>query len=216
MRLVFLACLLLSACALQRGRISTPQGTVVGVKDGTPAKFDSVLDTETLSLPVGTTIITTRTEAQPAVLATETTPGREAAPARTEQRVVLSEASTIRRERVDTHADTGSPDATIAKARIQAEQNRWLLWAAIACVPIAIFFVYIKYPTPALYVGAAGVLFFIAWQVAGLPEWVKFVGFGGLIAGVVMWRAHERGLKNADSAGMKPDTPEPKQAPTVP
>lgn len=200
MRLV-LFCLLFAGCAFQRGRIITPQGTVVGVKDaGKPAQIATVDDRGTLEIPAGTKMTVTKTEAVPATAQ---------APAKPAQEVTsydFSQPTRFEQVKVAVNADTGTVDTSIAKHRIDVEENRWLLWASLACIPLAALFFYLHYPTPAFYAIASAVVFFVAWQIAGLPEWIKFLGFGGIIAGVVMWRAHERGLRTGAAA---PEAAEP-------
>lgn len=187
MRALVLICLLLSGCALQRGRISTPLGSVVGVKDaGAPAKFDSSLGVESLALPVGSTIITTRTDAQPAVAATETTPAREYQPAQEKTEIVLSAPSELRKNTTTTHADTGVIDTTVAKHRIDVEDRAWLKWAAIGMLVAGVLLKSVLPQWPAISNGLllSAALAFASWKLAEIPAWLWAAGLviGGALA----------------------------------
>lgn len=200
MRFAILAALTLSGCSLiHRPTITAGATKVVGVQDGKQATLNQSTAAEVLAIPEGSTITMTKHEAQPAIAATETSPAFAPAPAFEQVDVRLSKATEWRRNATAVQANTGTIDTSLAQHRIDVEENRWLLWASIACIPIAIFFVYIQYPTPAMYSGAASAIFFVAWKVADLPSWFWALGGAGLVAAFCIWRAHERGLKTTVS-----------------
>jgi hypothetical protein len=97
-------------------------------------------------------------------------------------------------------ADTGTVDTSIAEKKIEAGESRPLLYAALACLAGAGFFIWAKYPTPALCCGAAAIILFLAWKLAGLPEWFYVVGLLAAGAGVFLYIGHEKGEKTAKSA----------------
>lgn len=90
-------------------------------------------------------------------------------------------------------ATTGTVDTSVALRRVDNAARMPLLYAAIGAAVGAAGFLFLKYPTPALLCGAASVVFFIAWQAAGLPAWFWVVGAVALAGGVALWLGHERG-----------------------
>lgn len=176
------------------GSIKTPSASVVGVKDaGKPATIDSTNTGEVLEIPKGTTVIVTRTEAVPA---TEKTPYLPAV----ERFEYKFDSPTVwKRNDAKVTASTGTTDTTIATKRIEAEESRVLLYAAIAAMVGVGIFMWLQYPTAAFICGGASVVFFLAWKVSGLPDWFYVIGAIGLAAAAFLYLGHERGQKSNTS-----------------
>jgi hypothetical protein len=104
---------------------------------------------------------------------------------------------------IETTADTAAasiapprpPDKAVELRKEDNAARRPLLYAALACILPALFFVWRGYPTPAMLCGGAAVVLFVAWQAAGLPSWfwMLAVVLGGIGAGIYF--GYERGEK---------------------
>lgn len=150
-----------------------------------------------MPLPAGSKLTVTKIEPMAAIPATDGYKEVPAQPAREITEVVLPKETEWRKTGTRIQANTGTVDTSIAKHRIDAAENRYLLFASLGAAIAAGFFLYIKYPTPALICGAASVVFFLAWKLADLPDWFYVVGVGGLVGAFCLWRGHERGEVHA-------------------
>ncbi len=176
-----------------RGTIRSGDASVIGVPDaGKPATLESAQTKSGVTIPKDTPVSITRYEAVPA---TDKTPFQ---PAREEVRFVPTFDTRLESVSATMSANTGTVDTTVALKKVQVSARAPLLYAAFAAAALAAFFVYIQYPTPAMLAGGAAVIFFLAWKLSELPEWVWALGLVSAVAGVVMWRAHERGLKTIE------------------
>lgn len=176
-----------------RGTIRSGETRVVGVPDaGKPATLESAQTKSGVTIPAKTPVEITRYEAVPATGEAPFQPARE------EVRFVPTFDTRLDSVSTSLSANTGTVDTTVALKKIQAAENRYLLFAAIGAAALAAFFVYIQYPTPAMMAAGAAIIFFLAWRLSDLPSWFYVVGVGAAVAGVVMWRAHERGLKTVE------------------
>lgn len=194
--------LALSGCALwQKGKIKAHGITVAGVPDaGKAATLDSDTSVASLPIPAGSTLTLTKFEAMRATPATETTPEVKAQPAREVTEIVLSKPTEWRKNETRVHADTGTADTSIAQHRIDVAENRYLLFAALGASVAAGFFLYIKYPTPAMICASASIVFFLAWKLSDLPSWFYVVGVAALVGAFALWRGHEKGEVHATAA----------------
>ena len=165
---------MLCGCSVFKAKAPVIQAagvTVQGPADaGKPATLETLNTGVTVPLPAGSKIVVTETEAIPA------TPEAPAKPAVTVTEITPGGVTEIRKTEASVKADTGTVDTSVAKAKIQAEESRVLLYAALGAAALAALFVWLQYPTPALISGAAAVVFFLAWRVSGLPSW--FWGLG--------------------------------------
>lgn len=190
--LAALVMFLMPGC-LTKGRIKGQGGVVVqGPKDGNNVSLAQEQSAGVLTLPQGSTVTVTKFGAVAWEPAINGRPEVRAQPAREVTEVTLSRDTTWRKDETKLAADTGVVDQTVALKRIQAGENRYLLFAAIGAAVAALLFVYIKYPTPALMCGAASVVFFLAWKLADLPDWFYVVGIVGAAGAVFLWRGYER------------------------
>ena len=185
-------CLTLSGCARlafwRTPSIKAGNVAVMGVQDaGKPATLATTESGESVPLPVGSKITITKTEAVAA------TKEAKAEPAKEVTEILPSEPTTWTKKATTVNADTGTVDISIATKRIDAQEARPLLYAALAAAIAAGFFVYMAYPTPALACGIASAVFFMAWKVSGLPDWFWAVGLLACGVGVAMYLGHERG-----------------------
>lgn len=191
------------------GRIKTDLVDLVAVKDaGKPAQLDESKGVATLPIPAGSRLVVTKFEPVLAVPATDSSPAVAPQPAREVTEVVLSRDTEWKRDETRIAADTGVVDTSIAKRRIDAAENRILLYLSIGCAVLAGVFVYLKYPTPAMMAGAASVVSFMAWKLAGLPDWFHLIAFCLMAGGVALWFGHRRGerdgVKAAITGNVKP------------
>lgn len=206
----------MSGCALWRiGKIKAPGIAVTGVPDaGKAAVLDSDTSAASLPIPAGSTLTLTKFEAMRAIPATDTTPEVKAQPAREVTEIVLSKPTEWRKNETKVHADTGTVDTSIAQHRIDAAENRFLLWASLAAMGAAGLFLYLKYPTPAFICGGAAVVLFAAWKLAGLPPWFHVIGISAIVGAFALWRGHVRGENDGVKAAISGDV-EPKNPPVV-
>jgi hypothetical protein len=148
---------------------------VRGVQDaGKGATLNTSNAKEIIPLPTGTKITTTETPAVPAKPATATAPAEPAQPAKTVTIVEPGGPTEWIKTETTVNADTGAVDTSVAKHRIDVEERRWLLWAALGCGVAGVFLKSMLPAWPGLSNGlllAAGIAF-VSWKVAALPEWL--------------------------------------------
>lgn len=195
--LLALLALMLAGCGhLPWSKPSIKAGNVEvsGVKDaGKPATLATSESGESVVLPVGSSIVVTKTEAIPATATEKAQPAIEITEIKPAAETVWTKkASTVK-------AETGTVDTSVAMKRIDAQESRVLLYAALACVVAACFFVWAHYPTPALACGIAAGAFFLAWKVSGMPDWFWAVGMLAAGVGGAIYLGHERGEQHAKS-----------------
>lgn len=192
-----------------RGVIKADGVTVKGVLDaGKPATLASDVKWEGMTLPKGSSLTLTKFGASVG------TPDTKAEPAKEVTEVHLAEATEWKRTENVINADTGTVDTSIAKHRIDAEENRFLLWASLGALVASGVFLYLKYPTPGFICAGAAVVLFAAWKLAGLPPWFHVIGISALVGAVMLWRGHARGEADGIKAAMSGDV-EPKNPPVV-
>jgi hypothetical protein len=190
--LVFVLMLALSGCAYlpRTPQIKVGDTQVVAPRDaGKPATLATAQAQQALVIPTGSRVIVTETAAQPA------TANAPAQPATTITEVVPAAPMKWEKQQSSVDAATGTIDTTVAAKRIDSQEARPLLYAAMACLVAAGFFVWRAYPTPALCCAGAAVVFFIAWKVSDLPPWFWAVGLAALVGGAALYLGHERGEK---------------------
>ncbi len=203
-----------SGCNLMKGRIKAQGVTVQSPKDGNNASLAQGQSTGVLTLPKGSTLTVTKFGAVAWEPSTGLKPEVKAEPAREETKVILSADAQWTNDESTVVANTGTIDNTVAVRRIQAAENRYLLFAAIGAAVAGGFFLYIKYPTPAMMCGAASAVFFLAWKLADLPSWFYVVGVAAIAGGFALWRGHARGEADGVKAGLAGDV-EPKNPPVA-
>lgn len=180
-----IALCLLSGCSLfnRGGKISTGGVTVTAQPDaGKPATLSTAEAGTSMAIPAGSTIKVTQTEATPAT------------PATTVTEIVPSAPTEIRHTEKKVNADSGTVDTSVALKKIEAAESRVLLYAALACVVAAGFFIWAQYPTPAMACGAGAVIFFLSWKASGLPDWFWACGAVAVCVGIAIYLGHKRGL----------------------
>lgn len=180
-----LAVLCLSGCA-RFGfgpRISTPSANVHAPADtGKPATVNDSHTTETTTVPPGSKITVTEKAAVPA---TDKQPEQ---PATKITEIVPSQPMQWQRTEATVQASTGTVDTSIAQKRLDNDERRWLLFAAIGCAAAAVVLHSIMPAWPGLWKGAGiGAAFALAaWKFAELPAWLwlaAFAVFGAMAAG---------------------------------
>lgn len=179
---------LLGGCS-RNPSIKTGDTTVTGPRDaGQPAKVNTAKTGETVTLPEGSTIKVTTTEAapaQPAAPATDENPAMPAQPATPKVTVTeIVPAGPVEWQRTETtvQADTGTVDTSVARHRIEVAERRWLLWAAIGCGVGGIIIRSMLPAWPALSNGLllAAVLAGLAWKLADIPSWIWLLALGAV------------------------------------
>lgn len=194
---LYLLPLLLCGCSWLPAKIHVGDATVSAPKDaGTPAVLETRAAGETLALPAGSAVTVTKTEPIAAIAATPNAPAVAAQPAKEVTEVHLTAPTVWQKTANTVSASTGTIDQTIAAKRIDAEESRPLLYAALASLVAAGFFIWRAYPTPALICAGAAVVFFIAWKVSGVPDWLWAAGAIALAAAGFLYIGHEKGLKS--------------------
>lgn len=208
---IFAACLL-GGCS-RSPRIRSGEVSVMGTKDaGKPATLDTSSEGEVLEIPAGSEVTVTEYEAVAAKPATNDTPAVEAEPAKKVTEVKLSGTSNWRRNKATVKADTGTVDTTVAKHRIDAQERRWLLWAAIGCGLAGLVVRSMLPAWPALSNGLliASPVAFAAWKLAEVPPWL----WGVVVSGVVLmalgykraeWDANGDGIPDVFQRAKQPN-----------
>lgn len=98
-----------------------------------------------------------------------------------------------------TSANSGQINTTVAQSEISSKERRPLLYAAMACIGLAGFFVWRAYPTGAFLSGVAAVVFFTLWKLDELPAWLWAVGVALIGIGVGIYLGYERKEKETKS-----------------
>lgn len=202
--IIALLSLAFTGCSWLPAKIHVGDATVSAPKDaGTPAVLETRAAGETLALPAGSVVTVTKTEPVTAIPATPNAPAVAAQPAKEVTEVKLTAPTVWQKTANTVSASTGTVDQSIAAKRIDAEESRPLLYAALASLVAAGFFVWRAYPTPALICAGAAAVFFIAWKVSGVPDWLWSAGAIALAAAGALYLGHEKGEKTA----LAPKTP---------
>lgn len=192
-----------SSCEMfqRAGQIKTPSGTVIGVPEaGKPATLNSDTKVDTITLPAGTNVTTVKESALASIPATDTTPAQPARPARETTTFTLWKDAKWEKTQTEVAASTGTIDTDVAKHKIDTQAAQPLLYAALASLVAAGFFVYRAYPTPAIICGGASVVFFLAWKASGLPDYFWAIGAIALAAAAFLYIGHNRGLTENENA----------------
>ena len=180
---LFTGCSSLPWPFVKKGSIALGPNKVTAVEHAEkPATLETKDVGESLPVPKGSVIRKTETEAIPPDI-----------PAKVVTEVIVAEDTVWTKKANTVSASTGTVDTSVAKAQIDAEEKRPLLYAAIASALGAVFFFWRAYPSPALLcsVGAAG--FFAAWKMADLPTWFWGLAITAVGIGAALFLGHERG-----------------------
>jgi hypothetical protein len=185
-------------------KIKLPGLTVQGPKEnGSPAVASSSEAGETLPIPQGSRIVKREIKGLGYRPALNGQPAREETPAETITEITLAGPSLYTSKQNTVNASTGTVDTSIAKKKIDAAENRWLLWAAIGC---GIGGVVLRSMLPAwgglsngLLIGAA--LAFASWKLAEIPPWIWAVAIGIM---VILALGYKRAEWDKDGDG-RPD-----------
>lgn len=210
--LAALIILLFGGCAMTKSRIKGNDGVVVqGPKDGNNVSLAQERGEAVLPLPAGSTVTVTKFGAVAWEPAMNGRPEVRAQPAREVTEVKLSRDTEWRREETKLAADTGRIDTSVAVRRLEIQSAKTLLLASIGAAVLALLFVYIKYPTPALLCGSASVVFFLAWKLSDLPSWFWVIGAVAIAGGFALYRGYERREKDEREETVKnQESPTPK------
>lgn len=199
-----------AGCSLFHGppKITAAGVTVQAPQDaGKPATLDSGTSVASLPIPAGSSLTVTKSDPVVASPATPDTPAQAAQPAKEVLEVKLAGPTEYRKTANTVKASTGTVDTTIAAHKIDAAEARPLLYAALASMLAAGFFIWRAYPTPAMICGGAAVVFLIAWKVADAPVWLWVVAAVGLGGAAFLYLGHERGEKAVVPSPTPPPTP---------
>lgn len=194
-----------SGCSMFAKRPSISGGgfSVVGPADaGKPATLDSGASVATLPLPAGSTLVMTKSEATKAIPATDQTPAVAAQPAKEVVEVKLAGPTEWRKTESTVKADTGTVDTSVATHRIDVEERRWLLFAAIGC-GIAGLICKASFPAwPSISNGLlmAAVAAGAAWKLSDIPAWLWAVVIGVSVLLVMGYKRREKDEREAAAA----------------
>jgi hypothetical protein len=184
----------LAGCASKPGVITTAKGAIVTPENASaPSAIATATATESTAIPKGSTITVTET------------PATAQAPAQKVTAYNFAEAATQTRVEESTRAEVApprAPDQTVALRKADNAARTPLLYAAIGAGAIALGFMVMKWPTAAAASGGASVVFFIAWQAAGLPAWFYMVGILLLVAGACVVLGYKRAEWDANGDGI--------------
>jgi len=186
--------LILTGCSLFQGapKVSLPGVTAQAPKDaGTPAVVTKSDAGVSVALPAGSEVVVVK---ESAVSATDKTP---ALPAKETTTIKPAGPTEYHQTESKTAASSGTVDTSIALKKVEVGESRPLLYASLACLVGAAFFIWAKYPTPAVCCGAGSVVLFMAWKLSDLPSWFYIVGLLAAGAGVFLYVGHEKGEKHA-------------------
>ncbi len=191
---LILAAMGLAGCSLlpARGRIKLPEVTVQAPKDaGTPGTAHTAKAGTSVPLPAGSVVTVTEQAAQPAQPATASTPAVPAQPASKITVITPAAASEYRHDESTVTASTGTIDTTVAKHRIEVEERRPLLYAAIAAAIAGLGFMYVRFQAIAgmCFLGAG--CFFAAWRMAEISPWVGGIFLVAAVAGYAFYKRAE-------------------------
>jgi hypothetical protein len=193
-----LGCLMIlmsvAGCASKPGIITTAKGAIVTPDNASaPSAIATATATESTAIPKGSTITVTET------------PATAQAPAQKVTAYNFAEAATQTRVEESTRAEVApprAPDQTVALRKADNTARLPLLYAAIGAAAIGLVFMVMKWPTAAASSGGAAVVFFIAWQAAGLPAWFYMVGILLLVAGACVVLGYKRAEWDANGDGV--------------
>jgi hypothetical protein len=189
MRYLLPVFLLFTGCSMLPKK--TAQISVAGTKvsappdNGTPAKLSTSEAASTLEIPVGTKITTTKTEptqAEPAKVVTE---------------MIFVAPTKLVQTQQAVQADTGTVDTRVAMRKVDNEAREPFLYAAIASMLAAGVLMFVKFPTAAALAAGAGVVFFLFYQISGLPSWIWALGVAALAVGGGLYFGYERRHKES-------------------
>jgi hypothetical protein len=163
--------------------ITVGNARVLGPKEaGKPATLETSKAGESVTVPKGSKIVVTETAALPA---TEKAPAK---PAVKVTEIVPSAPMVWEKQAEAVTANTGTVDTSIAKARIEVEERRPLLYVAIGLGVLGVVLRVVLKEWPSLGNGCllGAVLAGVAWKVSAVPPWVVgvvVVAFGAIALG---------------------------------
>ena len=193
-----LAALLATGCSYLRPspQIKTGAVTVTPPEQaGSPATLVTASAGTTVPIPAGSRVTVTKFEAVPFRAATVSEPAQFAAPAREVTEIIPGGATEYRRTEQTTAASTGTVDTSLAARKIDAEESRVLLYAAMACMVGAGAFFWMHYPSPAMLCAGAAIVLFLAWKVSNLPPWFYALAVAAVAIAAGIYFGHERAEK---------------------
>jgi hypothetical protein len=103
-----------------------------------------------------------------------------------------------------TSASASAPDKSIALHEINVRSKQPLLWGAMACAGLGIWFAFRAFPTPAISCGVGAVALFLAWQIASLPPWFWLIGVVAPMAAVGIFIGYQRRARDEKEEAAKP------------
>jgi len=187
------------------GKLKIGDNTVTPVANaGKPASLATFNAGEYLPLSAGSRFTITKYKAVAGHPATKDTPAIAPQPEKEVTEIIPASDTQWQKTEASVKADSGAIDQSVALKKVEVGESRPLLYASLACLVGAAFFIWAKYPTPALCCGAAAVVLFMAWKLADLPPWFYVIGLLAAGAGVFLYLGHEKGEKHA--AENKPPT----------
>ncbi len=177
-----------SGCGVFRGlpKIRVGETTVTAPADaGRPATLATSDAGTTMSIPAGSTVKVTTTEAQPA------TASVAAKPAVTITEIVPTKDTLIQHTEKRIQADTGTVDTSVAVRRIDAQERRPLLYCSIVAAVAGLGFMYVRFQAIAVMCFIGSGAFFLAWRMSEISPWVGGLFLVAAVAGFAFYKRAE-------------------------
>lgn len=192
--------LMLAGCGLfgGAGRLKIGDNSVTPVANAAkPATLETLNAGETIRLSAGSRFIITRFKAVPGVPATKDSPAIAPQPEREVTEINPASDTQWQRTEATVKADSGTVDTSLAAKKIDAQENRILLYGALGMLVGAGIFFWLHYPSPALMCAGGAVILFLCWKMAGLPEWFWATSVLAGAGAAGLYFGHERAERNA-------------------
>ncbi len=160
-------CWMLCGCAMfqKKGVIKSGGATVAAVADaGKPATLATSDGKESLAIPKDTTVTITEHEATPT------------APAFKVTELHFNTPTEWQKFTATVAANTGTMDTSVALKKIDVDSRKPLLYMMIAAILAAAFSMYTEHPNAAMWCAGGAAVFFAAWRISAIPEWVICIG----------------------------------------
>ncbi len=213
-RFGFLASALIFTGCAHLPKVSLPGVSAQGpANNGTPATVGKSDSGVSVALPAGSRLVKREIKGLGYRPATNDAPAQAATPDETITEIIPGGATEYHETKQSVNASSGTIDTSVANHKIDVEERRWLLWAAIGC---GIAGLVVKSMLPAWPSLSNGLLIaspcaFAAWKFAEVPAWL----WGAVIVVVLLLVAgYKRAEWDKDHDGI-PDFLQKSKPPTT-
>lgn len=182
---IFILPVLFIACT--RPGIRTPEATITGTKHGEDVTLTKADEGSRFTVPAGTIFTMEKTEA---LIDPETT--RVIQPRRELHTWTFTKETEFESYARTLLANTGRINTDVALEDLAMQERKPLLYASIGCLLGVAFFVWRGYPTGVWLSAAASIILFLAWKVAGLPDWFWILAVVAICVAAGIYFGYER------------------------